>query len=286
MEVLTWSVDDPGRTLGDRLANLTVELDEALENVARQLEPSGLRLVRMRRDDLIAAIELAPPVDTLNRRWLKPESLHRTVAIGRPSEGEQLVLLAGEPVELDAGDLRLVGRVWPAPSVDGALGPTLRAEIAAQLSNDRPNASAPPGWLLQPRLRGALERGDLFAELSIDARLDPRFAYLLVPEAPGARWTPSAMGPAPDPAEPAEAFDPAAGEAGASNDDASYGPAVQLARTLGEAMLSAPADHAAHPHRRTVVALLPRLPERYTLFPGIEWPAPTEARSGSPTDAQ
>lgn len=297
LEVVAWSTDAPLAMLAGALAMHARDGGSAISPEAAALWSShGLRVYRVpvaRLEEL--RVEMGAPPRAV-RNWLG-QALTWTEAVGGAEQrAGQTIALEAERLRLGAGRLRLLVRSWiaPIPTDSGAAG-LMHIELLPQHQEaDRP---APGDMLLGAPSIAAADQGMLFTRLWLRERVTNDDDALVIIAAPPLsdfqqlaasmpRAETGAGGAAPGVGEVVRARDTAGtanAEAPAPRSSGGIGPPAASIPTLGEAMLvstvhapRAPAtsDAAAEQAalrppvtRRLVVALVPRLPEGYTLLP-------------------
>lgn len=239
LEVRWWVADDSDGAVGRALVDLGDGAAPLPEGVSRRWIASGLRMVRIKGEDLESLQQRLPTVVTEQRTWHGWATDWTPLFTGRRLEPGPIVVDA-ETRRAPAGVLRLLGRAWVAPSRDGDV---LRLEILPQSQTGvRDETLAALG------LRGAgptkvIDEGPVYRELAIDAALDRSHVYVIAPESPSVEWRGTGERKRPDPEPTPEA-----------------GPRAVPAPTFGEAMMAFTPD-ANTPGKRAlkaIVVLVPR----------------------------
>lgn len=297
LEVVAWSTDAPLGAVAAALQTYSRSAPAPVDPAAAALwSAHGLRAYRVqvaRLEELRVAMG-APPRAV--RNWLG-QALTWTEAVGGAEQrAGQTIALEAERLRLGAGRLRLLVRSWiaPVPTDSGAAG-IMHIELLPQHQEaERPS---PGDGLLGTPSIAAADQGMLFTRLWLRERItDDDDALVIIAAPPLAdleqlaastpRTEPGTSGAPPGVGEVVRTRD-ASGAAGVEpagpRSAGGIGPPAASIPTLGEAMLvstvhapRAPATSdaaaeqaAARPPvtRRLIVALVPRLPEGYTLLP-------------------
>lgn len=229
LEVQWWVADDSGGEVGAALFDLADGAAPIPASTARAWIENGLRVVRVKLEDLGTLQARLPAVRSLERTWYggvldyKPLFVGRRVGeAGGASAGSKgpVLQVDGRPERLQPGVLRLIGRAWSAASESGDV---LRFEAAVQLQTSSRDEAMAALNLKGAGPRTVVEEGRVFSSLTMETALPLGFVYVIAPESPGVEW----RGAEPRPGRVAE------GE-GAN----AAGPVVRPLRTVGEAMMS------------------------------------------------
>lgn len=297
LEVVAWATDAPLGTLAAALRAHARADGAAVAPEADALwSAHGLRVFRVpvsRLEELRVAMG-APPRAV--RNWLG-QALTWTEAVGGVEDrGGQTIALEAERLRLGAGRLRLLVRSWiaPVPTETGAAG-IMHIELLPQ--HQEAARPSPGDALLGTPSIAAADQGMLFTRLWMRVQAHGSEDALVIIAAPPMSDLEqlAASTPQSEPGSPGSP--PGVGEVVRTRDTASpagderlaprpiggIGPPAASIPTLGEAMLvstvhaprapetsdAAAQQAAARPPvtRRLIVALVPRLPEGYTLLP-------------------
>ncbi len=251
LEVRWWLVQD-GSELGAALAEYQVPVPAADAEMVTRWRANGFRLVMVPVEDLTALRSAI--AGRVNRQWFG-ERPRWTVAIDGPRIGSGSVLsLESGPLRVSTGWLRLLLREWAQPTadddrVDGAL---VRVELVPQYHESGRDLG--PRGLLEPLGVGGedpMQSGQVFDTLKLDLELRSGMACLIVPESPIVEW----QGVESE-GENREEED---SEESADEGGDIFGPPGPAVRTIGAGMLCGGGQ-------RAVVVLVPRVPERFSLF--------------------
>jgi hypothetical protein len=234
------------------------------DHVRFRLHAAGLRIVAVPVSDLARLQRELRLVGPTQRQWLGEIPRWTDIAHG-PSSRSRTVAIATGNARLDAGRLRLLGRAWVTPdpawragTLDGMahdgtaafLPATLRLELVPQ---HEPQLSEPQRLLAAASRVGAAEpNGRVFRHLSIGTYMRGEDALVIIPDSPASDWLEAADGDA----DLALAARPLA--------DAETVSEESPLLSLGEAMLVTPAS-GTRPRTRTVLVLIPHLPQRFEL---------------------
>ncbi|MBX3407816.1 MAG: hypothetical protein KF869_13740 [Phycisphaeraceae bacterium] len=298
IEVVAWSTDAPLARIAAALREVSRNADAPLPPEAGALwEAHGFRAYRVPVSQLerLRVAAGAPPRAV--RNWLG-QALVWTEAVGAPeSRTGQTVALEAERLRLGPGRLRLLVRSWVAPEPgERGVAPVLHVELMPQ-HHDASRPMSGESLFAAPSI-AATDQGQLFTRLWV--RYTARSAdeaVVLIAVPPGTdldQLADSAQRAADAAAAGAPTGIGQVVRAGSRDESTAPGPSVEsigpgtgpLAATIptiGEAMLlstvhapRAPASSdaaaeqaAARPPvtRRTIVVLVPRLPDGYTLLP-------------------
>jgi hypothetical protein len=204
------------------------------EDVLRRWAESGLRVYAVPQGALPEIERRLRLVAPVQRQWLGEAPGWTDIAAGPWNERGFVVGVAGEPVRVGPGRLRLMARAWTAP-LPGPEGvrPGLRLEVVPE---HEPVESEQEKLLVAAGLREReRHRGVAFERLSIGATLESDDALVIVP-----------LGRRASEAERVEPF-------------------REGDRLLGEAMLLREGTES-RARARAVIVLVPRLAARFELL--------------------
>ena len=239
LEVRWWVASDENGIIGSTLALLGDPDSPLSAGVAQAWNENGLRLVRVPRSKLLELHTRLPTVVPLDRTWFGWLTSWTPVFQGRRFAAPTGIVLDSQPVTLPPGTPRILARSWPTSSVSG---PVLRIELALQLQTTTADDVLVAAGINGAGPRTVMEEGRIFPHLSVDAALELGWAYVVVPERPGVKWT----------IESKAAAIPAPGSG-----DAQAGPKVAPPQTLGEAMMASAPDQSGRTPRKVLLVLLP-----------------------------
>lgn len=254
LEVINWVTTADDLKVAATLGSCD-EVVPGLASSSRELWlNNGLRLFSVPIDRLKSIESELAGSGSVQRQWLG-QALNWTPLVSGPKFAREVTLATDQDaLRLPPGAMRLLTRCWiePAPSAsppspDDTVAAQLRMELSPQFQEQRQGDHD----LLARASISPLNDGLVFSRLTITLAAPPGFALILVGENPDVDWSPHAGESPEKPAAP------------------SVGPRVL---TIGEAMLvgevnTAPAiDGPTPPARfRSIVLLLPRVPERFSL---------------------
>ena len=255
LEMRVWAVQDQDELIAELLATYG-DRPTAMPDSARSAwRESGLRVIEVPTEHLSLVRDRIVLIGPEQRDWFGQSPGWTEAVRGRLIESDTTMRVADGVLTAPAGRLRLLMRCWTVPGEPargGGAEAALHLELAAQL--ERRDAAA--SIMELPALRSELEAGVVFPRLTTTMRLSSGSALVIIPVGPG--------------------FEAAFGEA-----DTGFGPPEPAVPTLGEAMLTSLQTGAIVPaRRRALVALVPRLPERFRVTRDGSAPAePALARS-------
>jgi len=266
LEVQWWSVVDADDALGRALAPYTENESPLADRVRVRWRINGLRMVVVPLEDLNAVLSSLSITDKVNRLWLGQTTTWTVAAPGAPWEGERSLLIGGETIRMGAGQLRLLTRAWVSPTESA---PTLRTDVALQYI-DRLNQNPARSPLEPATLPTPEEEGLIFRTLTAPMELDPGYAYCIVAEDPDVDW--AELLPEDESAESEEPRLPRRARspfdhAPPSETGGVLGPAPPGVPLLADALLSTVELLPTRRRARSIVALIPRVPERQRLTP-------------------
>jgi len=249
IEILSWAVDDSTGAVGRALAPYTPD-----DRTPGAWRSSGLRLLRVPREQLEAIGAAIPTVGPLRRQWFGMLASWTPIFTGRAWSGRaQVALDEGGKVErlsLGPGRLRILARCWSEPRVNAGdevspAAAALRVEIVPQHEEAAGSTIGFGSRADQAR------RGQMFETLSLSFTAEPGAAYVIVPETPGAVWATAEEASNDRPLGPPRLVEEPGG--------------IALPPTLGETMLT---DAAAGGMARTriILVIVPRTPEKFELI--------------------
>lgn len=252
LEVHWWVSDDSDDRVARALARFTEEALPADSVSYAAWEANGLRLRRAPRTGFIELQAALPPIQLRSRQWIGWVTEWTEVFRGRRIGSDSIVLVDAQRRALPRGTPRLLLRAWPTFTPDPLDPADVRVEIAIQ------HHTAPERrGLERPDHLPPQREGEVFRALTLSLRLDPESIYIITAEAPGVTWQARDEG-APDAAAP---------PADEPSEPGSFGPPAALPLTIGQAMLTRPAQESAGVPARAVIVLLPRSPDRFRLLP-------------------
>ncbi len=263
LEAVSWAVPRESETIARALASLALPTPSQLTGVTEELRSAGLRLVRLRATDAGALFELAPPTSAVRRRVVLPGALFEEIVRGRALESPAALQSPAGRRLIGPGTPQLEARAWIVP--DDLGNAALRVELALTVeAPQRPGRTTRlvrSGDELRP-LRGTLVPGVSYALPMRSGEVWALFA-----DAPDHDWD-DLIAPALSPAATADQFDPALQQAQGA---AGIGPALTPLATAGETLLAIPHSELLvgaprSDETRLIVLLVPRVPDRYTLF--------------------
>jgi hypothetical protein len=228
-------------------------------------------------------------VASITQRRITPDA-RWTVLARQPGQPRAETLLVGDRrLSLDPGLARLLTRAWfePVPSDDAVPRARLRLELVPQWLDPAPRGRSiePAEPLLEGRLAGEDELGQLFDRLRVTLTLDGSLALVLLYEPPSSDWD-TLAGPRPiDRGEPDDqprtlkplgpgvvSRDPDRSKSPTpTTGQATAGPPTERfrSRSLGELLLAGPAaGDEPGPRVRQLLLLVPRVPSRFSLLGG------------------
>jgi hypothetical protein len=235
LEMRIWAVEEQDGLLAgliERYGDRPTPLPDSARTAWRA---SGLRVIAVPIAELAGARDGLRLVAPEQRDWFGQSPGWSEIARGRVVAGGSVIRVADGLMATPAGRLRVLMRCWPVPG-ERAERAALHLELAVQL--ERRGTIASPIEL--PALRDELEAGVVFPGLRAAMRAETGDALLIVP-------VPPEFAPGDEP-------------------DQAAGPSEPMIPTLGEAMLTSLDPGSIDPvRRRAVLALIPRLPERFSL---------------------
>jgi hypothetical protein len=243
LELHRWSVRNDPRALAAALLEFESRPVALAPATRESLRAGGIRVLAVRADDIPRLRALLPAVGEIQRQWLGEAPAWSDILSSPEWRSPRSCALDQDVVTLEPGRLRLLLRTWIEPAPDGS------ARVRIELAPQHVARSQPPATLNPPRPATAAAAGHVFDALVVTfAASEPGEAILLVPEGPLVRWAVEAsdanLPPATDPP----------------------GPRFPRAPTPGELLLAGgPVDEPAVASR-ALVLLVPRVPERYSLF--------------------
>lgn len=258
LEVVNWVTSADDLKVAATLASCD-EIIPGLSSTSRELwQNNGLRLFSIPVDRLKDVEAALAGSGSVHRQWLGQALVWTSLVSGPSFAGDVTLATDQDALRLPPGAMRLLTRCWIEPSApplsgsppspDEATPARLRIELTPQF-RERRHAE---GDLLASASISPLNDGLVFSRLSITLAAPPGVALILVGENPAADWK---RGPGESADQPAAA---------------SVGPRVL---TVGEAMLvgdasALPAIEGPTPPARfrSIVLLLPRVPERFSLM--------------------
>ncbi len=251
VEVLSWAVDDSTGAVGRALAPYS-----ARENAPGPWRPSGLRLLRVEREELEALAAAMPTVGPLKRQWFGMLASWTPVFSGRAWAGRAQVALQEdgrvERLSLGPGRLRLLARCWSEPRVNaGESGAPAAAALRVELVPQHEEAAGPGADLGFGTRAQQAEKGQVFETLNYSFIAESGIAYVLVPETPGAVWATAEEASNDRPLGPPRLVEEPGG--------------VALPPTLGELMLS-DASAGGMARTRVILVIVARAPEKFELI--------------------
>lgn len=239
LELHWWITFDDGGAVGSTLVSLSDGAPPLSPQTQQAWIENGLRMVRIPENKLPELEARLPAVRSLERTWFGWATEWTSLFIGRRAGGSGPVLIDGQPVTLAPGTLRLLARTWTA---QGSTGPVLRLELAMQHQTRVADDVLATTGLRASVARTLLDEGSVFAQLNVDAALEPGWVYAISSERPGVEWSASRR------------------KRTENDGDGEAGPKVSPPPTLGEAMLSQASDNPAVRGVKVVVVLVPRVP--------------------------
>lgn len=257
LETLWWIADDSGGAVGRKLAAYVGNKPALDDAELARLRAMGLRAVVVPLKELDGLRASMTAAGQTQRRWLG-QLPDWTVLVQGLNYPQGLVAMVGKSkVELDPGRLRWLVRAWTTPvtRMEGSeqrIGAALHAELVPQMEETTPRyerllEQAAKDGKLTLRSTGPERDGLMIESARITLEMETSDAVVLVPESPEVDWLAEV--------EPSDRTGRSA---------AASGPTPGATITLGEAMLSQ--DTAAGGRVKVVVALIPRLPERFRLI--------------------
>ncbi len=285
LEVRWWVAAGRDGEIGSilrRYESTPVPIDPAMRASWRG---NGLRILGVPLDELDGLRDELRMAASVQRQWLGQVPFWTELVSGARHPVGQVIALDTERVGLSPGKLRLLTRAWTA-SVSGPAGPESRLRVELVPQNHESRSRTDPETMLGLRAPASnpIEQGLTFERLMVSAEASQGVALMIVPEGPGVDWSVlEPESPEPPMAEPPESglgrvfradrpkrvgrMPGAASEAAATAASAeAFGPVSASLPTLGEAMLRTRRSNASSPDVRALVVLIPRVPERFSLF--------------------
>jgi hypothetical protein len=258
LETLLWVADDTGGAIGRKLAPYLANTPPMDEASAERLRALGLRAVAVplkELDALRASLEAAGPTQ---RRWLGQLPDWTVLVEGNNYPGGLRATVGSRKAELEPGRLRWLVRAWTTPVTrmedgEARIAAALHVELVPQMEAARPTfermlEQAARDGSLTLRAAGPEREGPLVEDAIVKLELATTDVLVLAPESPDVDWLAEI-----EPSDQAGRTAPTPG-----------GPATPRTTTIGEAMLAQ--DTAAGGRIKVVVALIPRLPDRFRLI--------------------
>ncbi len=241
LEIRSWRVERSPTELAEIFEELEEGTPEGLSAIVdRRWGGEGLRVLRIPLAELGRLSDALASSSTRSTHWLGRGGAWTVIARGASWGATRPLLVQGEPLALDGGALRLLARAWTTPTLDR---PRLQVELAIQhrTRNRRDGIEEP---FRPARIEPLEQEGLLFRDLTLQASLEPGYAYLIAPSAPE---------------EEGAAFGVA-------------GPFIERPPSVGHALLCAreEIDELRERRRSTIIALIPRAPERLRLLSIVE----------------
>ncbi len=268
LEVQWWTVTDQGDAIAKALAPFADAPLPISADIEANWRRNGFRMVAIPADQLGPLISALPIEDKVNRIWLGQTPGWAIAAPGAPWRGARSLLIDGETIQLNAGQLRLLVRAWVSPT-EGA--PTMRTDLAVQyLSAGADNRT--PTLEQQTEIRRPDTLGMIFRTLTAAMELEDGTLYCILSEDPGAEWSAIAEEPAEDaeteavPTLPVRAPSPF-DDPIATDDGAALGPQPPGIPLLADALLSRVELLPTRRQARSIVILAPRVPSSFRLAP-------------------
>ncbi|MEO1007773.1 MAG: hypothetical protein AAFX79_04360 [Planctomycetota bacterium] len=185
------------RALPESPADLALAFDPIESQLWRA---NGLRLLLVPLDELSSVREGLGVDRPLERTWIGEATSWTHVARG-PAGGPRTLRGDLGPIDLPAGSMALLGRLWAAP---GLAGPVLRVEMVPQFVPVRGRAVRGGGaWTTRERPEDA-DAGPVFDRLVLEGAIPPGHALVIVPD----RGPPDAAAPRVGPVVPRSRLGP------------------------------------------------------------------------------
>jgi hypothetical protein len=260
------------------------------------------------RRDALPMLERWTPLAT-GRRWNDGLDIWLDQQNWGDSGASSALMVSMGKLSLTPGSLRLLARNWVVagtvdPLAGGQSGGSLPAAMLVQLvpQHAESRRSGPSDLFTGPTLSSPREDGQVFDRLSIELVCEPGEMLLIVPVHPREELVestqrgspaqeaseatgPSTIQPVPliepkliDESAPASAQD---GPASQNNQPSTAGPKVPDLLTLGEAMLT-DATFGKGARRRVIIAITPRVPDRFEPLGPAPAPPATAGESNMP----
>lgn len=268
LETWSFAIPDAPRAAPRLLARYADRPVPLPREVVERWRVSGLRIVSVPAADIGPMVSEArsgvrgevSTLGTVQKQWLGLFPEWAELVRGREYAGGSVVEIDGGTLELGAGRARLLGRCWVVPADETAgpeSGAAPRAALRLEIVPQYRDAGSPLRRLerqvgIAPR-PSPVDEGLLFRRLAAELTLTGDDALVIVAEDPATDWGTPAVREESRPADLAEA--------GAPEEET-----APPAPTLGRALLTAPSPGEGRVGMRTVLVLLPRVPEKFTLF--------------------
>lgn len=266
LEVQWWTITDEDDVIARALAPFADAPLPISTDIEANWRRNGFRMVAIPADQLGPLIATLPIEDKVNRIWLGQTPGWAVAAPGAPWRGARSLLIDGETIQLNAGQLRLLVRAWVSPT-EGA--PTMRTDLAVQYRSAGIDNAAPV-FEQQTEIRRPDTLGIIFRTLTAAMELEDGMLYCIVSEDPGAEWTVGAEETTEDadakPTLPVRAPSPF-DEPEETEDDSSLGPLPPGIPLLADALLSRVELLPTRRVARSIVILAPRVPATFRLAP-------------------
>ncbi len=309
MEMMCWGVSTRSRALAELLAPY-IEDTFGLDSRTRALwQSNGLRLVLVPLDRLDSIRQLLPQSGGVQRQWLGQVGLWTDIIHGTPWHDLQPVAMDNGRLSLGPGKVRILMRCWtmPVPGNDAADAPhaAMRAELLLQ-HQEPPRVDAAALYTRPTSVTDPLDEGLVFRRLAASITLPPDRALLIIPESPQLDWRAMAQIPE-DQEQLALAETRAPRNAPPQDDGVGVGqvlreraarrdqtepspesilpgppdPGLDFSRSLGELLLTPSRvrlDNVSDRSTlRSIVVLVPRIPERFSIDPQVTQASPSQA---------
>lgn len=302
LEIHWWIVDDSTHdriafeTLGEALLPFKDRPTGISDTQLALWKANGLRVVAVPMLELELLHNRLRTIGQSREQWFGSLPQWTPVVAGYPYRQSWTLGLDNGPIELPAGNLRLLCRGWLVPrepDLSQSTTPAMAAAMNIELLPQHEEAASRRNTLKETyrlEAKPTIENsGLLFPRLALTIESLGQDALIIVPEDPATDWkplppaqprvldvppAPSPTADRPQPPQPIDAQDSASPEinpsplatalSSAAPVGVSTGPVPSKTPTLGEAMLCDIGGVGLA--RRVVIVLVPRVPESYELI--------------------